>query len=224
MDATDGSMNGRVLARRGTAGVVLMLLLLLPGALAGQAPGPASTALQVGDAVRITVWQMPELSGQFEIGPDGSVVHPLYRSIRMVGLPHPQAEAEVRRVLQRFETNPEFVVEPLFRVAVGGEVRAPNVYTLAPQTSVVMAVTQAGGPTPDARLDRARLLRDGTVFTVDLTRPHSELSGLRIQSGDQIVLDRRTRFWRDRVNPVLTPVGAIASIAFVILRLTGVSN
>jgi len=195
----------------------LFVLLCFAAPLSAQ----GGSALQVGDAVRITVWQMPELSGQFEIGEDGAVLHPLYRSIRMAGLPLPQAEAEVRRVLQRFETNPEFVVEPLFKVAIGGEVRAPSIYTLPPQTTVAMAVTLAGGPTERARLRRARLLREGTVIPVDLTRPHSELRGIRVQSGDQIILDPQPNLWRDRISPVLTPVGSVAAIVLTVLRLTG---
>jgi len=205
-------------------GVVGLTLFASAGPLGAQgevASSPPASAPQIGDAVRITVWQLPELSGEFEIGEDGTLLHPLYRSIRMAGLPREQAEAEVRRVLQRFETNPEFVVEPLFRVSIGGEVMLPNVYTLPQHTTVSMAVTRAGGATPAARLERARLLRDGSVILVDLRRPHSELRAIRIRSGDQIILDRRRNLWRDTINPVLVPVGSLSAILVTVLGLTG---
>jgi protein involved in polysaccharide export with SLBB domain len=201
----------------------LLALMAAPGTLQGQtvpAAGNPGTPLRIGDAVRITVWQSPEMSGEFLIGPEGTVLHPLYRSIRIAGLPLAQAESEVRRVLLRFETSPEFVIEPLYNVTISGSVRSPNVYMLPPQTSLPQAIAQAGGPAPDARLDRARLLRGGSVIPVDLTRPVLELENIRVQSGDQIVLDRRRRFMQDSVLPVLTPIGSVASIVYTVLRLT----
>ena len=188
---------------------------------AAQSPAAAEAApaFHVGDAVRITVWRNPDLSGQFDVTEDGTIIHPVYRSVRVAGVPVPQVQAQLRTVLQRFETNPEFVVEPLFRVAIGGEVRTPNIYTLPPYTSVAQAVVQAGGPTPDARVKRVRLLRDGQTIFVDLTRPHSELANLRIRSGDQIVLDEQRNLWSDTIRPALTTASSVASIAVLIIRL-----
>jgi polysaccharide biosynthesis/export protein len=204
--------------------VGLALALAFSGsALAAQpSSAPASAGapvFRVGDAVRITVWRSPELSGQFEIAEDGTVIHPLYRAIRIAGSSVAQAEDAVRALLERFEARPEFVVEPLFRIAIGGEVRSPNIYTLSPQTTVAQAVTEAGGPTARAQMRRVRLLRDGQLIAVDLTRPHDELAHLRVRSGDQIVVDTRANLWRDYVSPTITAVGSLASIAYLFLRL-----
>jgi hypothetical protein len=179
---------------------------------------PAASVFNPGDAVRVTVWRNPELSGQFDIAEDGTILHPLYRSIQAAGVPVPQVEAEIRSVLQRFEVNPEMVVEPLFRVYVGGEVRSPNMYTLSPATTVFHAIMEAGGPTPRARLDRARVLRDGAVIPVDLTLPAQELNHLRIRSGDQIVLDPRRNVWVDYVQPTISVAGSVASLAYLFIR------
>jgi protein involved in polysaccharide export with SLBB domain len=201
--------------------VAAVPILALAAPATGQASlqGAGAAAFQAGDAVRITVWRNPDLSGQFEIAEDGTIVHPLYRSIRAHGAPVTQVEAAVRGVLQRFESNPEFVVEPLFRVAVQGEVRSPNVYTLSPATTVPQAVIQAGGPTPQGRSDRIRLVRNGQTILVDLSRPDSELAELRIRSGDQIIIDRRGNAWRDVVQPVITMAGSLASFAVLFIRL-----
>jgi protein involved in polysaccharide export with SLBB domain len=205
------------------------LLLAVAAVLHSVLPAPAQSSapraeelprFSVGDGVRITVWRNAELSGQFAVAEDGTIIHPLYRTIRVAGSPVPQVEEDVRRLLQRFETAPEFVVEPLFRVAIGGEVRSPNVYTLPPYTTVAQAVTQAGGVTPVGRVERVRLLRDGQTLYVDLSRPHSELENLRIRSGDQIIVDRQRRVWRDTVQPVLSTVGSVASFSLLVLRLT----
>lgn len=201
---------------------VFVFVVLWASPLPAQSAAPAGEPVfRVGDAVRITVWRNADLSGEFEIAEDGTVVHPLYRAIRISGLSLTRAEAEVNTLLQRFEARPEFVVEPLFRIPIGGEVRSPNVYSLSPQTTVAQAVLQAGGATPAARLDRVRLLRDGQVIPVDLRRPHLELAELRVRSGDQIIVDPRRNYWREYVSPVVTTLGSFSSLAVIILRITG---
>lgn len=189
-------------------------------AQASRLPANTPPVLGVGDAIEITVWTKPDMSGEFDIAEDGTVLHPLYRSIRVAGMTQPQAEAAVRTVLQRFSTTPEFVVEPLFRVAVAGEVRSPNVYLLPAQTTLAQALTQAGGPSPLSTLKHVRLVRNGVETRLDLTTPSAAVAELRVRSGDQIILDPRRNIWSDRVRPLITTVGSIASIMVIFIRLS----
>jgi hypothetical protein len=53
-------------------GLVCFLLAVPPAAGQGTTEG----TLRPGDVVRIDVWQKPELSGEFRVGIDGSLVHP----------------------------------------------------------------------------------------------------------------------------------------------------
>jgi polysaccharide export outer membrane protein len=177
-----------------------------------------SLALRPGDAVRITVWRKPEMSGEFAIATDGSLNHPLYRALRVTGIPLVTAEARLRTFLQQYETNPEFVMEPLLHVAVGGEVVRPNLYTLRPETSVSDAVAMAGGPTDRGRRDRVRLLRDGSEVVLDLTRPQPGFATTPIRSGDQILVDRKRAVFRETIGPIVMVAGATAAILNVILR------
>jgi protein involved in polysaccharide export with SLBB domain len=177
--------------------------------------------LQVGDAIRVTVWGnlSPGLGGTFEIGEDGTVIHPIYQSIHAVGASHRQVEAEVRRVLQRYEVNPEFVMEPLYRVWITGEVRNPGMHTVTRHNSIAHAVAQAGGPTPLARLSEVRVLREGGEMVLDLNRPYSEIAHHRVRSGDQIIVGRRDNLWRDHVRPVITTASSVASLTWAFFRL-----
>ncbi|MGH7648806.1 MAG: polysaccharide biosynthesis/export family protein, partial [Gemmatimonadaceae bacterium] len=53
-------------------------------AMAQEAPpsiADTNTVLHPGDEVRITVWRNPELSGDFPIGINGALVHPLYQAV-----------------------------------------------------------------------------------------------------------------------------------------------
>jgi protein involved in polysaccharide export with SLBB domain len=42
----------------------------------GQVPNIAERPLQPGDKLKVTIWREPDLSGEFEVQPDGSVTFP----------------------------------------------------------------------------------------------------------------------------------------------------
>ncbi|GJG89036.1 hypothetical protein tb265_42170 [Gemmatimonadetes bacterium T265] len=178
--------------------------------------GAESATLNPGDHVLIAVFRAPELSGDFPVGSDGTITHPLYHAVRVVGLTQPDVEARVRGVLSRLDANPQFVVQLLLRVSVGGEVTRPNLFTLPPETSVAQAVAQAGGATEQGRLDQVRLLRGGQVLVLDLTQPGGGLA-TPIRSGDQIVVERRRSTFRDVIAPLGSVIAGIAGVASLIV-------
>ena len=199
--------------------------LVLSTGVEAQTPAPTSeqVTLAPGDSVRVTVWRKPEMSGDFIVGPDGTITHPLYRTVRVGGIPFATAEVNIRNFLARFEQDPQFVMEPLVRVAISGEVGRPQVYAVRPETSIGEAVAQAGGPNQFGRRDRVRVLRrEGggrqREFYVSLLDPQGSTAALRVHSGDQIVVDRRKSFFRDIFLPGLSVIGSAASIYLLIDR------
>lgn len=187
------------------------------GLLEGQTQGP-NTGLRAGDAVKITVWRKPEMSGEFAIAEDGTITHPLYRAISVVGMPVAAARQRVHDYLVRLESNPEFVVEPLLRVSVGGEVRQPSLYRLTPETTVAQAVAMAGGVAERGDLQRVRLFRDGAELRVDLARPQVGLAQSPIRSGDQIFVGRKTSVFRDYIVPAGSITAAVAALANILIN------
>src|SRR5687767_7098439 len=145
--------------------LVLRLLVLIalcaPIDLIAQSQAQAAdqAVLSPGDSVRIVVWRKPEFSGDFVVAPNGTITHPLFRSVQVAGMPFATAEANLRRYLARFEENPEFVMEPLIRVAVSGEVERPTVFALRPETTVAEAVARAGGANEVGARNRVRVVR-----------------------------------------------------------------
>jgi polysaccharide export outer membrane protein len=203
---------------------LVTLLPVLVSQLAGQTQ--AATTEQVtlapGDSIRVVVWRKPEMSGDFIIGSDGTITHPLYQAVRVGGIPFTSARANIRTFLARFEQDPQFVAEPLLRVAVSGEVGQPRVYALRPETTIGEAVAQAGGPREDANRDKVRVLRKDASgsqreFFVSLLEPDAS-SSMRVHSGDQIVVDRRRSFFREIFLPGLSVIGSAASIYLLIDR------
>lgn len=201
--------------------------LLVGGAVSGapvgaQAPaspasltvqGPSAAPLRAGDVLRIVVFRNPELSGDVTVGEDGTLQHPIYSTLRVAGLPRAEVLARVREVLQRYEVDPQFVVKPLYRVSVVGEVRQPNLYAVEPGVTVAQAVAMAGGRTDQAR-PRAVLTRDGRRLTLDLDHPDEGVGALPAQSGDEVsVMKRRTSL----TTVMSITSGALAAVTSLLL-------
>jgi polysaccharide export outer membrane protein len=202
-----------------------LLVLTLPAAAQEPAGTKAQAVLTPGDSVRIEVWRKPEFSGDFVVAPDGTITHPLFRSVRVAGLPFATAEANLRTFLGQFEETPQFVMEPLIRVAVSGEVTRPIVYAARPETSIGEAVARAGGTTQFAARNRVRVIRvepNGAQqqILINLADPSSTEGTLPVRSGDQIVVDRRKSFFRDIMVPALGIIGSIASLGLLIDRVS----
>lgn len=203
----------------------LLAMASVPGVLSAQqsASVPGNWSLSPGDSVRISVWNRPELSGVFIVAPDGSVVHPLYKDVRVGGVPLATAEANVQEFLRGFQDKPQFVFEPLLHVSVVGEVNRPNLYAVPVGTSTAQAVARAGGSTASGRLDHVRILRPGangaqSQLIVDLQHADAASAASLVRSGDQIIVDRKKSLFHDVLLPVLTVLGSVASIGIFIDR------
>ena len=182
------------------------------------------SVLTAGDSIRIVVWRKPEFSGDFLIAPDGSISHPLYRSVRVAGVPFASAESNIRRFLSGFEENPQFVMEPLVRVAVSGEVTRPSVFATRPETTVGEALARAGGANTNGARNRIRVIRflpsgQQQVFRLDLESSSSTDFTVPVRSGDMIVVDRKKSFTKDILLPTLGVIGSIASVGLLIDRI-----
>jgi polysaccharide export outer membrane protein len=194
---------------------LLLALLLVLGA-APAAAQDTTTAVRPADVIRLTVWRQPELSGEFPIAPDGTILHPLLTEVRVVGRTRDQVRDALRQVLQRYDTDPQFVFDYLYRIGVTGEVRLPNLYNLPPETTVTQALAAAGGVSEFGRLDQVRLIRGGREITLDLSDPSPEVTEMRVRSGDQFRVPRRGTSWRDYIGLGAAIVAAVASVVAAI--------
>ena len=193
--------------------LALVLLAAAPGRTAAQEPGGAADGgLRAGDVVEVTVWQRDELSGEFTVAPDGSLNHPLYRQIRVTGIPATQIEQRLREFLSAYEANPQVVVQPFYKVAVAGPVMRPDIYNVPPGSTVSEVVTQAGGVLDSGKRDDVRLFRGGQELELDLTETEGMLTPVR--SGDQILVmpDSGESAFRSVVLPILQIGFSIANI------------
>jgi len=198
------------------ARLMSLAMFLTPLSVAAQsAPDADSTGtLQVGDALRITVWRNAELSGEFAVGEDSGLNNPLYQDIKVVGIPVQEVRRRVGEYLAKYQNDPQFVIEPLLQVGVGGMVRTPNIYALPRATTVTQAIVKAGGVMDRADIKKVHLIRGGKDRVIDLSKASAISNPETIRSGDQIVVPRSRDWLRDYAAPVAAIVGAgVAVIA-----------
>jgi len=78
----------------GSGWAVAALFLVPLSSVSGQRTTRALSdpVLRPGDVLRITVWRHPEMSGEFVVAPDSTLVHPLYQVVKVAGAPLPVAK------------------------------------------------------------------------------------------------------------------------------------
>lgn len=157
--------------------------------------------LRPGDHVKITVLsEDKDLTGEFEVGPDSTLRHPLYNKVKVAGISVAALKERIASLLGRLEKDPQFEVEPLLEVTLDGQVNKPGVYFLAPETSIEKAIDKsAEGPNERGNPNALTLLRGGRKLSVrradDSSRgvdPGKIQSAERIQSGDRITVGTRS--------------------------------
>lgn len=195
-----------------------LLFLTLASTASAQTTESAAGALNPGDQIRILVWKNPQMSGDFPIAANGTIIHPLFREVQVTGVSLATVEERLRTFLTRYETTPQFVIQPLVKIVVAGEVRTPNVYSVPPETTIGQALALAGGPTDRGELRSIRVIRDRQTIAIDLSGPDADAALLQIRSGDQILVGRRGSSAKDLIAPISSSIAAIAAIVGIILR------
>jgi len=98
-----------------------------------------------GDGLQIELLDLPELSGTFSIGPDGTLYLPRLRALYVEGLTIEELRYFLTQQFKTYVRNPQVYVRPVtyrpIRVFVGGEVRRPGYYTLSGVQNIVEDVT-----------------------------------------------------------------------------------
>lgn len=174
-------------------------------------PAAAGAGLRPGDAVRLSVWREPDLSGEFFIDDRGVVTLPLLGDRRVAGREAAELREDLLRDFREYLQNPSIEVTILRRITVLGAVGQPGVYTIDTTMSLREALGMAGGVAPTGDASQIRLIRDGRVVQRALDE-RSRIGAVDIRSGDQIVVGERG--WLDRNSGAL--LGSLIAAAAVI--------
>ena len=93
-----------------------------------------------GDGLQIELLDLPELSGEFSIGLDGTIYLPRLRALYVEGLTVEELRTFLTQQFSTYVRDPQVYVRPVvyrpIRVYVGGEVQRPGYYTLSGESKL----------------------------------------------------------------------------------------
>ena len=196
----------------------IILGALLAATLATGAFAQSSYQIRSGDSLQIEVLEDPALNRSVLVLPDGSINFPLVGTIPAAGRSIDAVKADLSAALAgNFAAAPNVFVgvgtlaAPRAARAAGpartisvfamGEVNAPGKADVAPGTTVLQFLAQAGGFTRFAAQKRIQLRRTSKggaeeiyLFNYDGTGTSGIAGSTRLQSGDVIVVPQRKLF------------------------------
>ena len=125
------------------------------------------------DQLQVSVYGQPDLSKLYTVTAEGDLSLPLAGRVHAAGLSVVQLEQELTRRFAEYLVNPQVTVamqQFRQRFAVLGEVQKPGSYPLEKRTTVLEAVSIAGGLTAKAAPNRTRVIRntDGREATLEV--------------------------------------------------------
>lgn len=133
----------------------------------GTGPGAPvdSTSYKVGpaDILNIRVWDEPQFSGPVSVQQNGNITLPLIGDLKAGGETPVHIEAEITKALTKY------IVRPLVTVTVQevgsrryymvGQIGRPGEYPLIVPTTILEAISKAGGPLEFANTKKIYVLR-----------------------------------------------------------------
>lgn len=115
------------------------------------------------DVLEISVWRNPDLSRQVTVRPDGKISLPLIGDVKAVGGTTGQLKDAITEKLKEYKENPTvaIVVQQVnsYFIYVQGAVGQQGRFPLLTKTSLIQALTLAGGLAPDAVRSRVVVFR-----------------------------------------------------------------
>ena len=128
----------------------------------------AAYILGPGDGLEIELLDLPELSGLFLIGPDGTLHLPLLRSLYVEGLTIEELRQYLTQKFKTYVLDPQVNIRPVIyrpiRIYVGGEVKRPGYYKL----TAAQSTTRENTPSEFLTSQRGAPLSTGSSLTSNL--------------------------------------------------------
>src|SRR6202167_6433272 len=140
-----------VFRARGLCLALIAIVAFLGWVVPSYAQSAAAYKLDVGDKVHITVFNEPDLTGDFDVNDQGIVSLPLIGQLHIAGMTLSEAQDFItQKYASNYLVNPRVNVQILnYRpFYVIGEVKTPGSYQFVNGMTVLNAIALAGGYTP----------------------------------------------------------------------------
>jgi len=153
------------------------------------------------DVIEVSVWKSPDLSTTIMVRPDGMISLPLIGDIQASSHTAKELKEEIAQKLTEYKQDP--IVSIIVKEAnsqaiyVTGEVARPGKYPLRSETTIVQAITLAGGFTQWADKDQIVIIRkspmnpEGNRFTLkysDIVSGKNMKANILLKAGDSVIV------------------------------------
>jgi polysaccharide biosynthesis/export protein len=147
-----------------------------------------------GDRIILNLWGSVEGTHEMEVSRSGEIVLPRVGSVKVWGVTYGHLPEVIRTSLSKafkdYDLNVTMGKLRIIKVFVVGEVMSPGDYNLTPLSTLINALSAAGGPLKSGTLRNIQIKRNGKVVeTVDLYDfflKGDKSRDIRLQPGDTI--------------------------------------
>lgn len=162
---------------------------------AGAPVDPKSYVIGPEDVLAVRVWKEPEASGIVTVRPDGKITLALGGDVQAGGLTPEQLSRKITEALSNYINRPQVtvMVQAVFskKYYISGEVNRPGAFPLVVPTTIVEALTQAGGFREFANQKKIVIMRGPKRFNFnykDYIKGKGLDQNVQLESGDHIVV------------------------------------
>ncbi len=159
-----------------------------------------------GDVLSITLWGSINARHELTVDRNGEITIPKVGAVKVWGVTFDQLKGIIHKAISQYYKNYEMNVTlgklRTIQVFVVGEVEFPGSYPVTSLSTVVNALSAAGGPTKNGSLRSIKVSRNGKpsadVDLYDIMLRGDRHNDIRLQNGDTVFV------------PVIGPVVAVA--------------
>lgn len=179
-----------------------------------------SQDINPGDGVRITFYNISDpITGDYFSQQDGAIQLPYIGIIETDNRDFASIREEITSKYNELYKNPELTVQPLYKISIYGEVRAPGIYYVTGVEKLSDVIALAGGETLDANLNKIYFVRRDERIDInakEFLEKGNPVSVLGLKSGDQIYVPRR--WWVVRNVAIIISAAAVVVTMIAILK------
>ena len=177
-----------------------------PAASAGSAPeksaegsaaavDPNKYLIGPEDLLFIKVWREPDFTSPAAVRPDGKITLPLIGDVQAGDQTPMQLTKTITELLGKYINNPDVnvIVTDVRskKYYIDGEVLKPGTYLLVTPTTVLEALSNAGGFRDFANTKKIRILRGSNILHFnykDVSKGKNLEQNIKVESGDHIIV------------------------------------
>ena len=141
-----------------------------------------------------------QLSDTFAVGQGRDLILPAIGTVSLRGVLRSELEGHLTRYISQYVRDPVVHARPLLRLSIQGAVARPGYYYVPTDAVLPDAMMAAGGPRPEAKMEKARIERGGSrVWEGDRLRlalaEGRTVDALNLRTGDQVVVPTQSNLF-----------------------------